>query len=69
MITVGRIIGKPENYISYNFVKKLSELISDDINPEIVYEIYFYTGLIVVLSVTALIYILIMQFFKEIRRN
>jgi len=66
MIAVGRWLGEPEKYISYEFAKKIATLTGGDINAETVYDAYFYIGFIVVISTTAVIYILTMRLVNKI---
>ncbi len=68
-ITTGRTLSNPDSFISHAFACKLALVISGDINAESIYDAYFYTDVVIVTFITALIYLTIMKTFRKIRKH
>lgn len=68
-ITTGRTPSNPDSFISHDFACKLALVISGDINAESLDDAYFYTDVVIVTLITALIYLTIMKTFRKIRKH
>ncbi|RKJ86131.1 hypothetical protein D7S44_15800 [Pantoea piersonii] len=68
-MTTGRTLSNPDSFISHDFACKLDLVISGDINAESLDDAYFYTDVVIVTLITALIYLTIMKTFRKIRTH
>lgn len=66
MLVVVRAMPEPENYIDYEFASRLCDFIYGDKNAETMFDTYTDTGMLIILTITTVIYILTMKLFKKI---
>ncbi|WP_414165927.1 hypothetical protein ACMGGS_09985 [Superficieibacter sp. BNK-5] len=67
-IAVGRLLGKPEDWINDGIADKVACFLYGDVNIESLYDTWFYLSVISVLSMTTLLYIFITMLVKTIKR-
>lgn len=69
LVVVGRCMGDPFYWLSYDFVLKVGHLIygAGEIGAENIDDTYFYIDLVIAVSVTTAIYLLIVTLIKKIR--
>lgn len=65
-LVVGRSLGGAETYISQDFAPKVAVLISGESNIETLYDAYFYMDVVIVVSITAAVYLITMKLIKKI---
>ncbi|MDF7679171.1 hypothetical protein PT300_00445 [Enterobacteriaceae bacterium ESL0689] len=70
-LVIARTLGAPENWISDNFYSWLGHLIygSGEIGADNYYDLYFYVSIIIVFSLTTLIYLVAMKLINKIRNK
>lgn len=68
-IAVGRTIGPPETWINYGLAEYIGNIIygPGEIGADNFYDLYFYMDVIVIFSITTIIYLLAMKLFNKIR--
>ncbi|MBU9813150.1 hypothetical protein J1781_20775 [Rahnella sp. C60] len=68
---VGRALGDPYCWLSYEFVLEIGCLIhgAGELGAENIDDTYFYIDLVIVMGITAIIYLLTMKFIRKIRRE
>ncbi len=70
LVCVGRAMGEPYNWINYDFVLKIGNLLygPGEIGAEAIDDTYFYISLLANIAITAALFFITMKLFKTIRR-
>lgn len=69
LLCVGRTMGEPYNWISYDFVLKIGNLLygPGEIGAEAIDDTYFYMSFLTNIVITAAIFFITMKLIKKVR--
>lgn len=70
LVCVGRAMGEPYNWINYNFVLKLGNLLygPGEIGAEAIEDTYFYISFLANIVITMVFFFITMKLIRKIRR-
>ncbi|HAT1620893.1 TPA: hypothetical protein I8Y04_002595 [Raoultella planticola] len=68
-LVVGRTLGNPEAWMSHELASQIGHLVygPGEVGADNFYDLYFYISVIVVFSITTVLYLLIMMILRKIR--
>ena len=68
-LVVGRSIGNPETWMNHELASRIGHMLygSGEVGADNFYDLYFYISLIVVFSITTVIYLINMKLIRKIR--
>lgn len=70
-LVVGRTLGNPEIWMSHELASRIGHIFygPGEIGADNFYDLYFYISVIVVFSITTVIYLITMKLIKKIRNK
>lgn len=69
MVVTGRTLGGGDKYINVEYARKVAVLINGESNIESIYDAFFYIDFSIVISITIVVYLIIMKLIKIIRSS
>lgn len=68
-LAIARTLGPTATYLDHDVASAICDFIYGDVNAETMYETYINIDILIVLSLTTVIYLLTMKLFNKIRKK